>query len=454
MEPFTLVIVGITSNLAQIKLIPTLYDLVAADKVGLDFSVIGVGRTLMDQSAFANFISKTLRTKNRHHTHEIDPTIEQKLLSHLSYLSADLTDKNSFIELKNLVKASPNSTNRLFYLATFPSLYETIFRNLKAVGLTGQKNGWTRLVIEKPIGTDRDSASALNNLLTEYFIEDQIFRLDHYLGKETLHDILDFRFKRSPFEKVLDSNHVDHIQVTALEDFGIGLRGPYYDQNGAIKDVGQNHLLQMIALATMDKPTQLSNKLVTLERINVLKNLIPEPNSLVLGQYEDYHSEPSVGTESPTETYFAFKTMIDNDRFCGVPIYVRGGKYLRTTATEIIIVFKNTDKLIYRIGPSEGITFIKGGNGEKTEYATSHENDAPDAYERLLIDAMKGDQTFFNDADEVDAQWIFTDSLIENKHKLIPEIYSRGTWGPETANLLIERDGRHWHNPTTTFTSL
>jgi glucose-6-phosphate 1-dehydrogenase len=445
MEPFTLTIVGITSNLAQIKIIPTLYDLVAESKVSDDFSVIGVGRTPMDQQSFHAFISKTLRAKNRHHTHGIDPVVEQKLLSHLSYLPADLTNPESFVKLKELIKSSPHSKNRMYYLATFPSLYETIFHNLKSVGLTGQKNGWTRLVIEKPIGTDRDSAKALNDLLAEYFVEDQVFRLDHYLGKETLHDVLDFRFNQSPHESKITHEFVDHIQVSALEDFGIGLRGPYYDQNGAIKDVGQNHLLQMIALATMNKPSEFTNELVTQERVSILKNLVPDPETLVLGQYEGYHQEPSVGETSLTETYFAFKTSIDNDRFSGVPIYVRGGKYLTLTCTEIVIVFKNTDKLIYRIGGAEeGITLVNGTTGEKTTYTPTHGHEAPDAYERLLLDALNGDQTFFNDANEVDAQWVFTDALLTQKHGMQPEIYKRGTWGPKAADNLLSKDGRSW----------
>jgi glucose-6-phosphate 1-dehydrogenase len=445
MQPFTLTIVGITSNLAQIKIIPTLYDLVAESKVGNDFSVIGVGRTPMDQASFHAFISKTLRMKNSHHTHGIDPEIEQKLLSHLTYLPADLTNPASFTKLKELIKSSQHSLNRMYYLATFPSLYESIFRNLKAVGLTGQKNGWTRLVIEKPIGTDRDSARALNDLLAEYFVEDQVFRLDHYLGKETLHDVLDFRFNRSPIESKITKEFVDHIQVSALEDYGIGLRGPYYDQNGAIKDVGQNHLLQMIALATMNKPTEFTNKLVTEERVNILKNLIPDPETLVLGQYEGYNTEPNISENSLTETYFAFKTNIDNDRFTGVPIYVRGGKYLTLTVTEIVIVFKNSDKLTYRIGgQNEGITLINGTTGDKTEYTTKHEHIAPDAYERLLLDAINGDQTFFNDASEIDAQWLFTDTILSQKHGMKPTPYKKGSIGPNEADKLIEKDGRSW----------
>lgn len=443
MEPFTLVIIGITSNLAQIKLIPTLYDLVKDDQIGSNFSVIGVGRTSFDETGFHSFIQKVLRTKNRHHSNIIDENIEKKLLSRISYLSADLTNPENYHALKNMIKSSPSSKNRLFYLATFPSLYSSIFSELKAVGLTGQKNGWTRVMIEKPIGSDQSSAQELNSLLAKYFVEDQVFRLDHYLGKETLHDILKFRFERSQLESQITKDNVDHIQVTAAEDYSIGQRGSYYDVSGAIKDVGQNHLLQMIALATMEKPNEFTNELVTQARVNVLKGLTPDQDSLILGQYEGYHDEPNVGKDSMTETYFAFKTTLDNDRFAGVPIYVRAGKYLPVITTQIKIIFKNKSVLTYLIGPHEGITLVTA-DGKMSEYSQARTEEVPDAYEKLIIDALRGDQTYFNDAIEIDAQWAFTDVLLAQKHGMQPIIYPRGSWGPKEADELLARDGRKW----------
>ncbi|EKD80008.1 MAG: Glucose-6-phosphate 1-dehydrogenase, partial [uncultured bacterium] len=313
MDNFSLVIVGITSNLAQIKLIPTLYDLVAGGYLPKDFQVIGIGRTTYNQGQFRDFVSKTLRTPNHHHTHVIDERIEQELFAHLTYLSVDLTDLSSYAKLKDLL-VRQQTPNHVFYLATFPSLYGSIFENLKSTGLADEKAGWTRLLIEKPIGSDRDSARELNDLLTKYFREDQIFRLDHYLGKETLQNILTFRFGNGILEPLMTSDHIDHIEVTAAEDFGIGSRGSYYDQNGAIKDVGQNHLLQMLALATMDKPKSMDNDSITKERVKILKSLVPDPSSLVIGQYEGYLGEKDIAPGSTTETYFSFKTMIDNDR--------------------------------------------------------------------------------------------------------------------------------------------
>lgn len=476
MDNFSLVIFGITSNLAQIKLIPTLYDLVAGKHIDANFQVIGVGRTVMDQNAFKAFVAKTLRTPNRHHTHPIDENIEKEMMSHLTYLSADLTSLSSYEELKKLL-SQQNTNNHMFYLATFPSLYGSIFQNLKDSGLSSTNSGWTRLLIEKPIGNDRDSANQLNELLTTYFKEEQIFRLDHYLGKETLQNILTFRFGNGLFEPLMNADHIDHIQITASEDFGIGSRGSYYDQNGAIKDVGQNHLLQIIALSCMDTPSEFNNQEVTRARVNLLKNLVPDPNSLIIGQYDGYKAEKDVSPHSSTETYFAFKTKINNDRFKDVPIYVRGGKYLARTATEVAIVFKNQggrifnhlnsgtepNVLIFRIQPNEGIILkiMTKQPGHELhleesymQYCYPRKKDLPDAYERLIVDALKGDQTFFNDANEVDAQWAFTDPLINAKHNLTPSIYSKGSWGPEAAADLLKNDGRSWYEPSTAYCAI
>jgi len=453
MDSFTLVIFGITSNLAQIKLIPTLYDLVAGGAIESDFSVIGVGRTPMDQEQFNSYISKTLRTPNRHHTHAIDEQIESTLLSKLHYLPADLTDPSSYKELNHQIE-NIGHKNLMIYLATFPSLYSTIFNKLHSAGLTiSTKDSWTRVMIEKPIGSDRSSAKEVNDLITKYFKEDQIFRLDHYLGKETLQNILTFRFGNGILEPLMTSEHIDHIEVTAAEDFGIGSRGSYYDQNGAIKDVGQNHLLQMIALATMDKPAEMTSDEITRERVKVLQNLVCDPESLVTGQYEGYLSEKDVAPNSTIETYFSFKTSLNTARFRGVPIYVRGGKYLARTATEVAIIFKDSPNvLIYRIQPNEGIVLKimtkKPGHTLELEesymqFCYPHDIDLPDAYEKLIIDALRGDQTYFNDANEIDAQWALVDPLITAKHGMTPTIYAKGSWGPQ--------DDHAWLEPSTVF---
>ena len=471
MDSFTLVIFGFTSNLAQIKLIPTLYDLVAGTYLqGTTFRIVGIGRTPMDTTELDAFVHRVLHTPNRHHTHPIDPAIERDLMSRLSYLSADLTDTDSYRRLHTHLEDMPG--NRMYYLATFPSLYEQIFLMLKQHDLLRESRGWVRLMIEKPIGTDRDSARALNQILTTYLREDQIFRLDHYLGKETLQNILTFRFGNGILEPLMNPSYIDHIQVTATEDFGIGARGSYYDQNGALKDVGQNHLLQMIALATMDVPDSYTTEAIMAKRIAAIQSLVPEGETLVTGQYEGYLREKDVAPDSTKETYFAFRTHLNDTECAGIPIYVRGGKMLKQTATEIALVFKESASrrlgdfpggklpniLIYRIQPSEGIvlkmiTKVPGHDFELQEsymqYCYPHAHDLPDAYERLIIDAIKGEQMFFNDASEVDAQWDFTDQLIP--YMGVPHLYDPGSWGPAAADAMIAADGRAWLEPSTAF---
>ncbi|MCL5784223.1 MAG: glucose-6-phosphate dehydrogenase [Patescibacteria group bacterium] len=470
MESFALTIFGITSNLAQIKLIPALYDMEEKGILPDNMTIVGIARTAMSEMEFKNYIHSVLHLENIHHKHEIKEQVFQKLYKRLKYLNGQINDQNLYERLTKLL----DRKNRIFYLATYPELYIQVFENLQKNKLNIQQDGWVRLMIEKPIGHDLKSAQELNKLLLEYFTEDQIYRLDHYLGKETLQNILTFRFANDIFEPMINKDHIDHIQILASEDFGIGKRGGYYDQVGALKDVGQNHQLQMLAFATMDAPSELSSKAVTKERIKILKNLTPLPQKIVYGQYEGYQKEVNVATDSNTDTFYALKTFINNERFKNVPVYIRAGKKLKQTVTEIAIIFKNPvnrliksnsgdepNVLIYRIQPNEGIvlkilTKIPGLETKlQPEYMQycyridPHNHYIPDPYERLLSDAMKGDQTFFNDAEEVETQWAFIDPLAENKNN--PYIYKPGTWGPEEANKLIKEDGRTWLEPSMDF---
>lgn len=468
MESFTLILFGITGNLAKIKLIPALYDLAKRDLLPKDFNVIGIGRSEMDQESFKTYLREILHTKNHHHTHEIDESIVDNLLNHIEYLKGDLTDANLYKKLKEKTEKK----NKMFYLATFPDLYPTIFENIQNQGLNTSKP-WTRLVIEKPLGTNLETAKSLNKLLLTYFVEDQIFRLDHYLGKVTMQNILNFRFGNGIFEPLNTHNYLDHIQVTAAEDFGIGDRGRYYDTVGAFRDVGQNHVLQMIALSLMEAPTHLTNEAITKRRIELLKNLVPHSNRIIFGQYEGYTKEHYIEKNSQTDTFFAFKTSINNKRFKGVPIYVRGGKMLDRTVTEVAFIFKHPinriykeleggmepNVLIYRIQPNEGIVLkilakTPGHDLALTpsymQFCYKHLTDElPDPYERLLIDALRGDQTFFIDAPEAEAQWEFSDQLTKVQGK--PFVYKPGTWGPKEADALIEKDGRKWLEPSVEF---
>lgn len=478
MDSFTLVIFGVTGNLSQIKLIPTLYDLIAADAINIPFSVLGIGRRDWDAAQFRSFVSEVLRRPNRHHTHTIDEKIEKKLLSLIHYHPMDAQNPDMYESLKNKIGGLPGHENRMYYLATLPNLYEPIFRNLATVGLNSQDEGWVRIMLEKPIGHDRGSAVQLNKDLLDYYTESQIYRLDHYLGKETMQNILTFRFGNGIFEPLMNNKYIDHIQVTALEDFGIGERGEYYDGSGALRDVGQNHMLQMLALATMDRPDEFTNSAITAERVKLLQSLKPDTKNAVFGQCESYTGEPHISPDSETETFFAVRTQIENDRYRGVPIYMRAGKYLASTVTEIAIVFKNSPErilkhletgldpniLIYRITPNEGIvlkmlTKVPGHELKLQESYMQYcyrtvPGDLPDAYERLIIDALKGDQTFFNDAPEIVAQWEFADPVIAAKPAVGLHTYSRGSWGPAAADELIKSGRREWIEPSALFCAI
>jgi len=477
MDALSLIIFGVTGNLTHKYLLPALYDMAEQGLIPENMSIVGVARKGMSSDEFKKYINDVLRLENIHHQHEIKNEVVENLSKRLHYLNGNFDDPNLYIKLNEFLgklKVGKNS-NKIYYLATYPELYHHVFENLQRQGMHQQENGWVRLIIEKPIGHDLKSAQDLNHLLLNYFTEDQIFRLDHYLGKETLQNILTFRFANDIFEPLINKDNVDHIQITATEDFGIGKRGGYYDQVGALKDVGQNHQLQMLAFATMDAPAEFSNEAVTNQRLKILEKLTPLPKNIVFGQYEGYTKEENVDPNSKIDTFYALKTYINNERFKDVPIYIRAGKKLKQTATEISIVFKNPQNrlfknlnsgdtpnvLIYRIQPNEGIvlkilTKVPGHEVKlEPEYMQfcyrldPHNHYIPDPYERLLIDTIRGDQTFFNDAKEVEAQWAFIDPLVATRGQ--PIIYKPGTWGPEEADELLEADGRVWLEPSMDF---
>ena len=471
MDSFALVIFGITSNLSQIKLIPALYDMEEKGLLPSGMTIVGISRREMSDRNLKDYVHSVLHLENIHHKHEIKEATFKKLCMRLKYLGGSVEDQQLYEKLSKFL----DHNNRIFYLATYPDLYHYVFENLQKNKLNKQSGGWIRLMIEKPIGNDLPSAKALNNLLLKYFTEDQIFRLDHYLGKETLQNILTFRFANDIFEPLINRDSIDHIQITALEDFGIGKRGGYFDQVGTLKDVGQNHQLQMLAFATMNVPSEFSNEAVTKERLKILQSLMPLPDSIIYGQYEGYPREENVAENSNTDTFYALKTYINNERFKDVPIYIRAGKNLKQTVTEISIVFKNPPNkllgsldcgdepnvLIYRIQPNEGIvlkilTKVPGYEAKlQPEYMQycyridPHKHYIPDPYERLLVDAIRGDQTFFNDAEEVEAQWAFIDPLAQALKK--PHTYKRGSWGPKEADELLKKDDRAWLEPSMEF---
>lgn len=474
MKTLALVFFGITSNLAQKYFIPALYDMCEKGVLPKHLVILGIARTPMNKDEFSAYIHKVLHLPNIHHQHSISEDTLRKLLKKFHYIAGHLDNPSFYIDLDKNLKTL-GSADKIFYLATYPDLYHHIFENLQRIGLNKQDKGYVRLMIEKPIGNDLRSAQELNHLLLTYFEENQIYRLDHYLGKETLQNILTFRFSNGIFEPLINSTHIDHIQITASEDFGIGKRGGYFDLVGSLKDVGQNHQLQMLAFATMDAPAKFSNEAVTKQRIKILQNLIPMPEKVIFGQYEGYKKEENVDPDSNTDTFYAFKTFINSDRFKNVPIYIRAGKKMAQTATEISIIFKNpinrlfknlvggdeANVLIYRIQPNEGIvlkilTKVPGHVVKlKPEYMQycyrggPNTHLFPDPHERLLMDTIRGDQTFFNDAEEVEAQWKFIDPLVSIRRK--PLLYKTGSWGPKEADKLLAEDGRVWLEPSMDF---
>ncbi len=478
MKPITLVIFGITSNLAQIKLIPALYDMEENGTMPKDLIIIGNSRKQMGKQEIDEYVSKILNSDNKHHKHAINEETVKKLLARIEHFAGNLDDESFYPKLDSFIKdkkTSKSEDNRIYYLATYPDLYAHAFEGLRRNKMNLEENGFVRLMIEKPIGNDLPSAKNLNKLLAENFQESQIYRLDHYLGKETLQNILSFRFANGIFEPMINRDHIDHIQITASEEFGIGKRGGYYDTVGALKDVGQNHQLQMIAFSTMDAPFDMGNDAITKERLEILKKLVPDPKSIVFGQYEGYLEEENVAKDSKTDTFYAFKTKIDSPRFKDVPIYVRAGKMLSETVTEISIVFKEPHNkllpagdygnqpnvLIYRIQPNEGIVLkiYTKKPGQKLEIEPEYMQFCyrvdpnghylPDPYEKLILDTLNGDQTFFNHADEIEAQWAFTDPLYVTKQD--PVIYEPGSWGPKESDELIGKDGRKWLEPSPDF---
>lgn len=482
-ETFTLVIFGITSNLAQKYIIQALYDMEEKGVLPGKMTIIGNARRKLTSQEFQNYIIDTLNKENLHHQHEIKKETVQNLLKKMHYLDGNLDDPGFYRKLKDFLDKISMRTkgrdDRIYYLATYPDLYKSVFENLSLKGLTKEKEGFVRLMIEKPLGHDFKSAKQINKLMAKYFKESQIYRMDHYLGKETLQNILTFRFGNGLFEPLINKDYIDHIQITASEDFGIGSRGGYYDTIGALKDVGQNHQMQMLAFATMDAPSEFSNEAVTKERISIIKSLTPDPKEVVFGQYKGYTKEENVAPDSKTDTFYAFKASLKNERFKEVPIYIRAGKMLNQTVTEISIIFKTPHNrlfkdlnrgmepnvLIYRIQPNEGIVvrFLtkRPGSVELEENflqycyrfdASTHSHYIPDPYERLILDAIQGDQTFFADAEEIEASWKFIDTLIKERKN--PIIYGSGSWGPKEADELIQKDGREWLIPSNAFCNI
>ncbi|OGH25103.1 MAG: glucose-6-phosphate dehydrogenase [Candidatus Levybacteria bacterium RIFCSPLOWO2_01_FULL_39_24] len=475
--PFALIIFGGSGDLSYQKIYPALYDIAEKGHLPEDYAIIATGRKYT-QEEFYNFFEHSLTSDNRHHKHSVENAIFKSLEKHMYFYQGDNTDPNFYTGLSKyldkLVKEGLPCGNRLFYAGVPQSLYQTVFANIKKSRLNKSPCGWARVVIEKPIGEDEASAKKLDKIITSTFTEDQIFRLDHYLGKETLENVLVFRFKNNIFEPMLNGNNLDHIQITSSEDFSIAKRGKFYNATGALKDVGQNHILQMLAIATMEQPKDDSDEAMIGERIKLVKSLTANPKDIVYGQYAAgvvhgkdaiaYRQEASVPKDSQTDTFFAMKVNVNNERFKNVPVYIRAGKQMAMWLTEISYVFKGKDPyrnvLTIRVQPNEGIAVKlftkKPGLEIKVEptymqfcYKHYFPGEAFDAYEKLVQDVFAGRHTFFNISKEVEAQWRFIDSL--SKNRTPTRFYKAGSWGPKEAFALIEKDGRKWLEPYPAF---
>jgi len=490
-EPCVLVIFGATGDLTHRKLIPALYNLAADGDLPAGIKTIGFARRERTDEQFR----EGLRTLNKEVSRQDhNDALWDQFSQNISYHQSDFNDLEGYQGLKRKleeIEAAGGSANRLFYVASAPEFFDDILLYLKASGLNESKNGWCRTIIEKPFGTDLKTARHLNQVVNETFQEADTYRIDHYLGKETAQNIMVLRFANSIFELLWNNRYIDHVQVTCSEHFGMeGGRGAYYDKSGALRDMVQNHLLQLISLIAMEPPTDLSADGVRDEKVKVLKSLRKYTTveevaaNVVRAQYtsgtiggEDvvgYRREDRVDTGSMTEAYVALRLWIDNWRWAGVPFYVRMGKRLPKKTTEISIHFKEAPEvffksvdddgspgnvLVIRIQPNEGISLgirsKRPGLANKLQpvkmdfrYQTAFGKSSPEAYERLLLDAIAGDATLFARKDEVEEAWKFIDLIEDAWHKSSepPKMaeYPAGSWGPAEADELLKQDGRKW----------
>jgi len=487
-----IVIFGASGDLASRKLMPAIFSLKVQKLLPEKYAIMGVGRTKFSTEEFRNKMSDAIISFSEEK--ETDNNMVAAFVEDLYYLSIDNTSIDGFKELRSYLNKTDErygiNGNYLFYMATPPSMYEIITVNLENAGLSNQQNGFRRVIIEKPFGYDLESGRKLNRTLHELISEDQIYRIDHYLGKETVQNLLVTRFANGMFEPLWNRNYIDWIEITSAESIGLEERGGYYDSSGALRDMVQNHLLQMVGLTAMEPPSSLDADAIRNEVLKVFQSLQPikeedVPKQVIRGQYTGslirgecitgYRYEKGVSVNSRTETYVAIKFYINNWRWGGVPFYIRTGKRLPTRVTEIVIHFKQTphhlfqrnsgklsaNRLIVRIQPDEGILLkfdMKepgAGFNVKNVSMDFHYKDlahirVPSAYERLLYDVMLGDSTLFSRNDEVETTWKFLDPIQKawtNNPGIKVFGYPAGTWGPEHANDLIEGEGLTWRYP-------
>ncbi|WP_322989302.1 glucose-6-phosphate dehydrogenase [Hoeflea sp.] len=480
-DPFDYVVFGGTGDLAERKLLPALYHRQIAGQLTEPTRIIGASRAEMDHDGYRAFARDALKehlAKNEYQEADVE-----QFLARLFYVSVDARSDKGWDELKAILEEGADRV-RAFYLAVGPGLFGDISERIQSSGLITKQ---TRIVVEKPIGRDLNSARALNKTIGSVFEEEQIFRIDHYLGKETVQNLMALRFANALYEPLWNSAHIDHVQITVAESVGLEGRAGYYDKAGALRDMVQNHLVQLLCLVAMEPPSSMEAEAVRDEKLKVLRSLQPikEDNAdsvTVRGQYKAGASaggavkgylEELEGGVSDTETFVAIKAEINNWRWAGVPFYLRTGKRMSERVSEIVVAFKpvphsifgpsagrvTANKLVMRLQPDEGVKqwiMIKdpGPGGMRLRhvsldmsFADRFGERSPDAYERLLLDVVRCNQTLFMRRDEVEAAWNWIDPILtaweETGQSVQP--YTAGTWGPSQAIALIERDGRTWH---------
>lgn len=497
--PSVVVIFGSTGDLTHRKLVPALYNLGVDGLLPAQFSLVGFARREMSDDAFRTSFRESVQEHSRRSP--LDESVWREFAEHSHYVMASFDEPEGYTRLRELLNTIDQQTgvraNHIFYFATAPEYFEIIARNLKAAGLLDPGTAHrhqpvrSRVVIEKPFGHDLQSARKLNQALLECMEERQIYRIDHYLGKETVQNLLVFRFANGIFEPVWNHKYIDHVEISVCESIGLAGRAGYFDKAGILRDIVQNHALQLLCLVALEPPVAFEADAVRDEKVKVLRSIRPIPASevartVVRGRYqmgyiagqrvEGYLAEPGVDPNSTSETYVAMELALDSWRWAGVPFFVRAGKRLPKRVTEISIHFRQVPHTLFReesvdnirpnilsfqIQPDEGIALKMSAKPPGTRlsvqsvnmdfsYGTSFGLSAPDAYERLLLDAMRGDPTLFTRDDEIEQSWAVLDGVLdawsEDRGKRLPVYgYEAGTWGPVAADeLLVKRIGRGW----------
>ena len=487
--PCGMVIFGVTGDLSRKKLMPAIYDLASRGLLPPGFSVVGFARREWADQDFARIVHDSVKEHSRT---EFREEVWRQLAEGFRFVPGDFSDDLAFETLRQTIvdldRVRGTGGNHAFYLSIPPRFFPDVVGQLKEHGLAEQHgDSWRRVVVEKPFGHDLESARELNDVVSEVFPSGSVFRIDHYLGKETVQNILAMRFANAMFEPIWSSNYVDHVQITMAEDIGIGGRAGYYDGIGAARDVIQNHLLQLMALIAMEEPTSFDAHNLRIEKQKVLESVVL-PRRLDLhtarGQYTEgwaggekvpgYTDEPDIPKSSHTETYAALRLDIENRRWAGVPFYLRTGKRLGRRVTEVAVVFKkaphlpfgptsteelSNNALVIRVQPDEGVTLRFGSKVPGTQmeirdvnmdfqYGGSFTESSPEAYERLILDVLLGEPPLFPRHEEVELSWKILDPVIGYwaEHGR-PDTYPAGTWGPESAEAMLARDGRTWRRP-------